>query len=363
MIVNWTNLAGILTSDPSVIRIDAVITPTVIRRRLEVFVRGADNGLYNISRGGEPSAPWSAWQQLGLTPVGGPILAGKPTVTLNQDGRLEVFWRGVDNGLNHIVETASNSNAYLPPASLGVSIQSDPVAIQDAGGRIVVFYLIAQNRCEYVRQTAPNTNSYSRLILGGIHTSNLAVERNGGAINHLEVFAVGTDNEMYHIWQNAPFSNGTTSGDSWSNWESLGGNHTSDPSVVRNLDGRLEVFALGTDYAVYHMWQPASASGPWSAWERLPASPFTSSPVAVRDQFGTLQVFLVDSSGNIVSRVQRDQGSNWGPRDPDTGAGAVSLGDPWTGKVNPIVASAVGPLEIFIRGPLNNLAMGVVPVP
>ncbi|MFA4904166.1 MAG: hypothetical protein WC600_15645 [Desulfobaccales bacterium] len=361
MLVNWTNLNGTLTSDPAVIRIDDVVTPT--RSRLEVFVRGADNGLYNIRRPGV-STPWEAWKQLGLSAVGGPMLAGKPTVALNLDERLEVFWRGVDNVLYHIVETAPNSNAYSTPAPLGVFIQSDPVAIQDSAGRIVVFYLRAGNRCEYVRQEAANTGPYSRRTLGGIHTSNLAVELNGGAINHLEVFAVGTDNAMWHIWQTASFSNGTTSGDSWSDWESLGGNHTSDPSVVRNLDGRLEVFALGTNYNVYHMWQPAPASGPWSAWENLPAGPFTSSPVAIRDQFGTLQVFVVDISGNVVSRIQRDQASNWGPRDPDTGPGAVTLGEPWTGKVNPILASrALGPLEVFIRGPVNNLAVGVVPVP
>jgi hypothetical protein len=361
MLVTWTSLFGTLTSDPSVIRIDDVVTPT--RSRLELFARGADNGLYNRRRPGV-SAPWEAWQQLGLTPAGGPILAGKPTVALNQDERLEVFWRGVDNVLYHIVETAANSNMYSAPAQLGVFIQSDPVAIQDAAGRIVVFYLRSGNQLEYVRQQAANTGPYSRRGLGGIHTSNLAVERNGGAINHLEVFAVGTDNAMYHIWQNAPFSNGTTSGDSWSDWESLGGNHTSDPTVVRNIDGRLEVFALGTNYNVYHIWQPASASGPWSAWESLLSGPYTSSPVAIRDQFGTLQVFVVDINGNVVCRIQRDQQSNWGPGDPDTGAGAVNLGEPWTGKVNPILASrALGPLEVFIRGPVNNLAVGVVPVP
>jgi hypothetical protein len=36
-----------------------------------------------------------------------------------------------------------------------------------------------------------------------------------------------------------------------------------------NSDGRLEVFALGLDGALWHIWQDAAHAGPWSGWASL----------------------------------------------------------------------------------------------
>ena len=49
----------------------------------------------------------------------------------------------------------------------------------------------------------------------------------------MELFALGYDGEIHHKWQNY---DGT-----WSNWVGLGGNFSSGASVVRNIDGRVEV--------------------------------------------------------------------------------------------------------------------------
>ncbi|MDQ4074334.1 MAG: hypothetical protein M3162_08550 [Thermoproteota archaeon] len=74
----------------------------------------------------------------------------------------------------------------------------------------------------------------------------------------LEVFVVGNDKALYHRWQESP-------GGRWNgNWESLGGNWPdgSDPVVVLNSDGRLEVFMVGTNKELYHRWQE-SPGGRW----------------------------------------------------------------------------------------------------
>jgi hypothetical protein len=39
--------------------------------------------------------------------------------------------------------------------------------------------------------------------------------------------------------------------------------------VIDNSDGRLEVFARGTDDALWHIWQTAPHAGPWSGWASL----------------------------------------------------------------------------------------------
>ena len=75
----------------------------------------------------------------------------------------------------------------------------------------------------------------------------------------LEVFARGTDLALWHIWQVAP-NNG------WSSWSSLGG-VIDLLAVGRNQDGRLEPLVRGTDLALWHIWQVAPNNG-WSGWVR-----------------------------------------------------------------------------------------------
>src|SRR5215475_9738669 len=96
--------------------------------------------------------------------------------------------------------------------------------------------------------------------LGGINLTNLAPSIN--LDGRLEVFASGTDYALNHTWQNP-----ATAGGGWSAWAGLGGAITK-MAVARNEDGRLEVFAIGTNGALNHIWQTAAGGG-WSAWAGL----------------------------------------------------------------------------------------------
>ena len=69
------------------------------------------------------------------------------------------------------------------------------------------------------------------------------------------MFVRGSDNALYHKWQNVPSG-------AWSAWASEGGVLTSDIAVGQNADGRLEVFVRGTDNALWHKWQGAPALTP-----------------------------------------------------------------------------------------------------
>ncbi|MFF3919527.1 hypothetical protein ACFYZB_40115, partial [Streptomyces sp. NPDC001852] len=73
----------------------------------------------------------------------------------------------------------------------------------------------------------------------------------------LEVFTRASNGTLWHLWQTVP-NNG------WSNWAGLGGYlmdgdppvvMAGEPSVFQNEDGRLEVFARGTDGAMWHVYQ------------------------------------------------------------------------------------------------------------
>lgn len=85
------------------------------------------------------------------------------------------------------------------------------------------------------------------------------------ALGRLTMFAVGEDGALWHRRQPTP---GTGP---WGPWASLGapgeaGPRQEAPTVARNADGRLEVFVAAR--GVWHVWQ-TSPGGPWSAWAKL----------------------------------------------------------------------------------------------
>jgi hypothetical protein len=89
--------------------------------------------------------------------------------------------------------------------------------------------------------------------LGGVATSDPAVSLNqpGGLV----VFARGTDDAIWHTWQDHINGN-------WSGWQSLGGTWSSGPAAALYRDGRLNVFARGTDNAIWTRWQ-TTPNGNW----------------------------------------------------------------------------------------------------
>ncbi|MCI0539048.1 MAG: matrixin family metalloprotease [Verrucomicrobiales bacterium] len=136
--------------------------------------------------------------------------------------------------------------------------------------------------------------------LGGVITSNIAVGPN--ADGRLEIFARGTDNGPWHKSQAAP-------GNGWLDWASLGGVITGDPVVGQNADGRLELFACGTDNAVWHKWQ-VSAGGTWSAWTSL--NGVITSKIAVgQNADGRLEIFARGTDNGLWHKWQTTAGNDW----------------------------------------------------
>lgn len=77
----------------------------------------------------------------------------------------------------------------------------------------------------------------------------MGIDQSGPSVSswsksRLDVFARGTDNALWHKWFDG----------SWHNWESLGGTLTSAPSAVSWSSGRIDVFVRGTGNALWHKW-------------------------------------------------------------------------------------------------------------
>ena len=224
--------------------------------RLETLCVGDDGALWTIVQ--ESSDKWGSWVSRG-----GKI--DMLAVGKNQDGRLEVFARGSDQALwyikqlppNNIRQTSPN-NGWSKWESLG-DLKIDMLAVgSNQDGRLEVFARGMDQALWHIRQTSPNNDWSKWESLGDLKIDMLAVGSNQDG--RLEVFARGLDKALWHIRQTSP-NNG------WSTWATLGG-QIDMLTVGSNQDGRLEVFARGLDKALLHKWQTSPNNG-WSTWASI----------------------------------------------------------------------------------------------
>jgi hypothetical protein len=251
----WASLGGDLKA----------VAPAVGRNadgRLEVFACSRDHALWHIWQTA-PNNGWSQWQKLGG------VVLGAPAVVENADGRLEVFVRSSDSNLWHIWQIAPNS-VWSGWASLGGPILSNPVVSRNRDGRLEVFAAVGMPHpwpLGHIWQLWPNGPwspwAGDLLVQNAFESPSVGQNADG----RLEVFGngswLGALQHQWQTWPNLAWSWWNTSAD-----RTLGGVHTSTTVAARNADGRLEVFARGTDYRVYHIWQTAPNNG-WSEWDRI----------------------------------------------------------------------------------------------
>ena len=175
--------------------------------------------------------------------------------------------------------------------------------------------------------------------LGGLIIGDPAVGRN--ADGRLEVFVVGTDHAVYHKFQTIAGSN------SWSGFARLGGYVISNPVVGQDADGRLEVFAVGSDHAVWHNEETSvSNSNSYSGFISLGGN-IVGDPAVARNTDGTLELFVVEGDKHLYHNFQSAANSNnW--------VGFSSLGG--IVILDPVVAqNEDGRLEVFVIGSDNGI--------
>lgn len=280
---------------------------------------------------------WSKWESLGRPQE---TEVGRPFVQRNQDGRLEVFAIG-PGGIFNIWQVFPNAAWHdgwlgLGKPSSKVRITSHVVG-RNADGRQEIFALGDDHALWQQWQVAPN-NGWSKWKTRGTPTrkisltDRLTVGRNQDG--RQEVFVVGSDGNVWQIWQTAP-NNG------WSEWGKLGqppaGIRGADRITVgSNADGRQELFVMGGDDALWHIWQKAPNVS-WTGWESLgkpkdpdfpePKDRDLSQPAVQENPDGHLEVFA-PGNGAFCNRWQeaptsskwRHEGWNAKPRpNPEVG--------------------------------------------
>jgi len=240
---------------------------------------------------------------------------------------------------NVISNSATSGQVDLCYSQFAAALTRVADAACNSDGRLEVFGVGTDNALWHIWQTAPHADPWSSWSsLGGVVTSDPSVFVNSDG--RLEVFARGTDDALWHIWQTVPHAG------PWSSWSSLGGAITSDPAAIDNSDGRLEVFARGTDNALWHIWQTVPHAGPWSAWSSLGGG-ITSDPAPALNTDGRLEVFA-RGTDNALWHIWQEAAHS-GPW-----AAWASLGGAITS--DPVVAcNSDGRLEVFARGTDNAL--------
>jgi hypothetical protein len=300
-----------------------------------------------------PEVQWSTWASLGRPPD---VEIERACVQRNQDGRLEVFASGAGRIFN-IWQVAPNGSwnegwQSKDSPSATIAIVSHVVGT-NADGRIEISAIGNDHALWQRSQVAPNNGWSEWRSLGtpgsdiGL-TDRLVVGKNQDG--RQEVFAIATDGNIWQIWQTTPNGN-------WSSWRRLGqpsvGIRRADRiSVGSNQDLRQELFVMGIDNALWHIWQVAPNVG-WSDWASLgqprdqgfgepPKDRDLSNPLVQKNADGHLEVFA-PGNGAFCNRWQEAPNSN------------VWRHEGWNAKPSPEVGVGLTWLDaaLNVAGPLN----------
>ncbi|HSJ57839.1 MAG TPA: hypothetical protein VLC95_11700, partial [Anaerolineae bacterium] len=223
-------------------------------------------------------------------------LTSAPALAVFYEGstpKLLAAVRGYDGGLwlNQYTDAPSAGN-WVP---LGGNLASAPAV---AGGvdTAEVFYLDAGGDLYGVDVLAdpPVAESLGRPPDVGL-TLDPAAARWG---TRTDVFARGTDNAVWHI---------SREGSTWGAWESLRGFTTSSPAAVWQSVDRLDLVARGHDDALWHRTYSGHA---WQPWHRV-SGDLASAPAIMSEGPGSLDVFALDEAGRVLHLPYADNWGSW----------------------------------------------------
>ncbi|HEY1248859.1 MAG TPA: hypothetical protein VGE97_07730 [Nitrososphaera sp.] len=201
----------------------------------------------------------------------------RPTVAQNQDGSLDIFMMDMDNRLYHSWQTTkgdSSQSSWSNWVGLAGPLASEPAVASNDDGRLELFKIDAIDGKLYHRwQLRANdssqwSNGWDPLNPPSLPRETPTVVRNGDG--RLELFMVGMDDILYHGWQTTKNDSTNWSDSNWQKLAIISWPLSSSPVVANNEDGRLELFMVGPDGRLFHNWQTTKGdSSQWSRWDFL----------------------------------------------------------------------------------------------
>jgi hypothetical protein len=237
--------------------------------RLDVFVRGRDNGLWHKWYGGM----WMGWEPLGSPPGG---LTSAPSAVSWASGRIDVFAAGAGGHLWHKWYRAGWSG-WEP---LGGVLVGAPAVSSWGFGRLDVFARGTDNQLWHKWYQAGWSGWEP---LGGVLTSSPAATSWGWG--RIDVVVAGLGGAAWHTFYDR----------GWHRFDFLGGRLVGAAGLSTWSAGQLDVYGRGTDNNLYNK---RYALG-WSGWQLAVPGPVSSGPAAVSWAPGRIDVFARDTSNRI----------------------------------------------------------------
>ena len=162
--------------------------------------------------------------------------------------------------------------------------------------------------------------------------------------------------EPLEIAGNLIYERSEDGGETWSGWRNLGGKILGVPTITAWAPNRLDIFAIGLNYALFHM-KSEDHGETWSKWEQI-GGRFGSSPVAISRE-GRIDIIGISRNGEDMLHYWGNGNDNkWSSE--SLGHGRIPSASPvlnhtdflnthWEGK--PAITSwAPDRFDIFAKG-------------
>ncbi len=279
--------------------------------RLDIFGLGTDNRMYHKWYNGSWGPSHSGWEPHGAPPGG--VFNSLPAVVSTGPNLLDIFCVGTANQMYHQWYNGSwgpSQTSWEPHgAPPGGPFNSLPAVVSTGPNLLDIFGMGTANQMYhqwYNGNWGPSQTGWEfHNEAGGGFKSPPAVVSTGP--NRLDIFCVGTDNQMYHQWYNGSW------GPSQTGWEPHGappgGAFNSPPAVVSTGPNRLDIFCVGTDNQMYHQWYNGSWGPSQTSWEPH-GGEFNCAAAVVSTGPNLLDIFCLGANNEM--RHQWYNGG-WGP--------------------------------------------------
>jgi subtilisin family serine protease len=247
---------------------------------------------------------WGGWFHTRPRPAPVAVLLGLETLEDRLTPSGTPLFRGIEPlqdartlSTPDVVTTSAPSNVYPwgTAVDLGTGF-SDATFISNSSLQLENFAL--RTNGTLVQRSQTTSGAWSNWLVIGTEIRSFSVGRH--ANGRLELFVIGRDNALFTRVQSRPAG-------AWNGWIRHEGSFR-DVSVFQHQDGRLEVFLIGTASALFQRIQNAP-NGSWSGINRLGGS-FQKVKLALHAD-GRGEMLGLTTSGQLVSRSQKAVRGSW----------------------------------------------------
>jgi uncharacterized membrane protein YgcG len=248
------------------------------------------------------------------------------------DEHVELFADTQKGQVVHVYTTGAGDSWSLA-ASLGAS--SCAVASvfwpPNSPANVSIFDALPTGKTEDIAYTSGAWPSFTPFGDAGLARLSTLAFSDG----RVEVFGLGYDEAIWHhAWD--PTSK------SWSGWRSLGGRFVTGVAPILWGDGHGEIFATDASGVAWHDWTSSASSPSWGGWQTMTGSKLATRPMPARWADGHVEVFARGVDDTLyVSNSSAGTFPTFSQ---------VNSSTPIAGEPSIVVYASYGP-EVFARDP------------